>query len=357
MKTLNISTLLADLEKSASIEKAASVAEPIKPNVSAELAHILEKKASEDVTASALAAGEALAKELLTKIAEENEIQKGDAIIIASDDKKILPNQTAGSIDAPIQGTVEAGVALGAKSDDLVDPILDKEAQTKLENTKMANHILEKLALSEVGVTPTTPAVGAGVATATPNLIQIDNDAMLAFDDKKVEALPGAEGTLNSILEAVVARAKEQGAASADLVNGDAPASVAEGARKVITPEEQEQEKAAAVSALVEAGADFGTAVELVKQAEEALAEETDQQEKIAAVEALCDAGYSFDDAISLVKAAEEEIKKDAKKEGTSEEEKEQEKKAAFTSLIEAGVDFSSAVEMVKVASLEVYGE
>lgn len=407
MKTLNLDNLLKDLEKQAGIEKEASVA---KPNISKGLTDILEKKASEDITADAVAAGESLAREFLTKLAvevtepakeitkeaAENEIQVGNAAIVADDDKKIEANKgaagtgTTGSIDAPLVGTVEAGLARGAKSDDIVDELEDKKVvksaeQTNTENSEMAKNIMQKIA-QLTGEATTTPAAAVNTAAAAaPNLIQSTNETMTAADDKKVLPLPGADGSLNSILEAVVARAEDQGAVSDDLVNGDRPASSAAG--------DDEVEKAAAVSALVDAGCDFESAVDMVKQAEEALLAEADQQEKVAAVKELCAAGYDFETAVDLVKQAEAELASQgkgmekaatlkefmdqghdfdaavdlvkkasaapAKKEGLtkSAEERAVEKKAAFEALIEAGVDFDQAIEMVKQAEIDVYGE
>ena len=360
MKTLNLDSLLADLEKVAGIEKTASATPEVKPNVTAELAGILEKKAEEDLTASALAAGEQLAKQLLEKMAAENEIQKGDAVIVAADDKKILPTETGGTIEKVLEGTVENGLALGAKSDDVVDKLEDgaqtKEAQTKLENEEMANKIMQKIAQT-VGEATTSPAAAVNVAAAAaPNLIQSANAVMTAADDKKVLPLPGAEGTLNNILEAVVARAEAQGAVSDDLVNGDKPASSAEGEAALSPEQEQEKiaeemEKAAAVSALVQAGCDFDSAFNMVKEAEEALAQEADQQEKVAAVNALIEAGYDWDSAVSLVKQAEIDLAAEADT-GS----RDHEKQAAFEALIEAGINFDQATAMVKQAEIDVYG-
>ena len=143
----------------------------------------------------------------------------------------------------------------------------------------MANKIMQKIAQT-VGEATTSPAAAVNVAAAAaPNLIQSANAVMTAADDKKVLPLPGAEGTLNNILEAVVARAEAQGAVSDDLVNGDKPASSAEGEAALSPEQEQEKiaeemEKAAAVSALVQAGCDFDSAFNMVKEAEEALAQE-----------------------------------------------------------------------------------
>jgi hypothetical protein len=354
MKTLSLESLLAGLEKDAGIEKAASAVTIHKPNVSAELAGILEKKATEDITSAAFAAGEALATELLTKLAAENAIQKDNDAIVVSDDKKIVPNGT-GTVTEVQMNTLDNALALGATSPDNVDKLEDKagqtkEAQTKLENQEMAKSIMQKIA-QEVGLATTTPAAAVNVEGAVaPNLIQSHNAEMTAQDDAKVLPLPGAEGTLNSILEAVVARAEAQGGVSDDLVNGDAPASSADGVGKTET---DEQEKAAAVSALVEAGCNFDEAVSMVKKAEEDLAKEADQQEKVAAVNTLIEAGYDWDSAIAMVKQAEAEI---AAEEAATPS-RDQEKQAAFSALLEAGIDFDAALEMVKQAEQDVYGK
>ena len=419
MKTLNLNDLLADLEKTAGMEK---VATATKPNVTAELSGILEKKAAEDVTASALAAGEALAKEFLTKLAseltedpkakmtgdkKENEIQAGNDQIVAFDNSKIVANEGAPGtgtkpepgLEGALEGTVEEGLKRGAKDDDLVDEKLDNGGhkktaeETKSENAEMAKNIMNKIA-QIVGVTPTTPAAGENLTPGTaPNLIQHGNEQMTAFDDKKVEALPGAEGSLNNILEKIVDNAKAQGAVSEDLVNGDLPATDADSDKEVI--ETDEYEKTAAVTALVEAGCSFDDAIALVKQAEEMLNIEADQQEKVAAITELCASGYDFDTAVELVKQAEAELNGESKEmdkvaavnskiaEGSSFEEavewvkeaskkekgvfkpfpkkdmkeRAHEKKAAFDALIEAGIDFDQATALVKQAEIDVYGE
>ena len=338
LNVLSIDSLMADLEKSAGITKAASVASaPAK--VSTELANILEKKASEDITKAAFQAGEALAQQLLTKFAADNAIQAGDAAIVARDTSKVLPTQTAGSFDAPFIGTIETAIAKGATSDDVVDQIQDqqtKQAQIKSENTEMAKGIMKKIA-QMVGEDTTTPAAGEALGSAqVPNLLQQGTAAMTAQDDAKVLPMPGTEGSLNSILEAVVARAEEQGAVSDNLVDGNtaAPSSVEGGP-------EDEQEKAAAVDALVGEGMSFSQAVALVKQAEEDMAVEADQQEKFAAVQELCAAGYDFDSAVALVKQAEADL---------AGEVDEQEKVAAVDELMGQGYNFEDAVALVKQA-------
>jgi hypothetical protein len=308
MSTLNIDSLLASLETSAGIEKTASDNSVAKPNVSEQLSHVLEKKASEDLTKVAFAEGEKLAKELLKKIAS-NEIIEGNDKMVA-EAAKVVPTETGGDISAPLEASIKEALKDGAKSDDLVDEIEDaapeqtKEAQIKSENLEMAQSIMQKIA-QIVGEETTTPAAEANIAgAAVPNLIHEGQAEMTAFDDAKVLPMPGQEGDLNTILEAVVARAQEQGAVSDDLINGDSPASQAESHAQV----EEAQEKAAAVDALCQAGFDFESAVDMVKQAEYDLNVEAAEFEKAAAFDALTEAGVNFDDAVALIKQAEYEI-------------------------------------------------
>lgn len=355
MGTLNLNSLLADLEASSQIEKKASAATDVKPAVSAELAGILEKKASTDLTSKAFAEGEALARELLTKMADDyaastaqNNIIAGDAQMIADDSQKIEPNGQ-GTIEQVLQKTVDAAESRGATTDDRIDgegakannvtpagnPVegekqaADATAQTTKEETPMnktasdsqlAKLIMEKLA-QELSPEVTTPAAAVNTAaTAAPNKIQRDNAVMTAQDDAKVMGVgqPGGDGTVNALFESIVARAVAQGGQSDDLVNGDAhvegraeephqnggPGPVSEG-----------QEKAAAVSALCDAGMDFESAVSLVKQAEEELVAESWEQEKRACFDKLVAQGVDFDQAVALIKQAEEDLIKQAEAE------------------------------------------
>jgi len=334
--SLNIDDLLRGLETHAQIEKTASINEVTKPAISAELANILEKKASDDVTARAFAEGEALARELLSKLA--NEIQVGNAEMVADDDKKVLPNATGGSVEDVLQGTVDNAVASGATTEDRVNHetqvnnvepaggAVDGEKQASADtqenkettmdkvasNSELAQYIMEKLA-QEFNATVTTPAAGEVVAAApAPNMIQRDQATMVAQDDAKVQGVvPGGDGTVNALFETIVANAKAQGGQSDDLVNGSG--SVASRQTQGVdgaptTGASEEVEKAAAVSALCEAGMDFDTAVDLVKQAEEELHAEAWEQEKRACFDALIEQGVDFDQAVALIKQAEEDL-------------------------------------------------
>lgn len=331
--SLNLNELLADLEQSAGIEKTASMQTEVKPAVSAELASVLTKKAEQDLSASAFDEGAKLAQQLLEKLATDIQVENG--IMQAQDDKKIVPT-SGGTVSEQLEATVHQAVARGGESDDL----LNKQAQLNTENKNMAKSIMQKLA-QIVGEPTTTPAAAANITPGTvPNVVQMANAEMTAYDDAKVQPMPGTEGTINNILEAIVERAKSQGDGSSNLVDGEGPV---EGHASLGTGGDQ-QEKAAAVSALVGEGMDFDQAVDLVKQAEVQLIEEASGQEKIAAVNALTEAGYDFDTAIELVKQAEAEI---------AAEEVEMEKVAGLEELIASGTSFDDAVELIKKADKE----
>ena len=185
---MNLNQLLASLEQSAGIEKKASDTEEVKPSVTAELAGVLEKKASEDITKQAFAQGEELARQLLSKLA--NEIQTDNAIMAAQDDTKIVPTKTGGTVEQALEAIVNEAVSRGATSDDRVDEELDnseekmnKQAQ---ENNQLAVFIMEKLA-QEFNPQVSTPAAQVNVyGAAVPNMIQVDNAIMTAQDDAKV---------------------------------------------------------------------------------------------------------------------------------------------------------------------------
>lgn len=348
--SLNLNSLLADLEKDSGITKQASVTETAKPAVSAELASVLEKKASEDLTAKAFSEGEALAKALLEKMAENNIIADNNAMV-ADDNTKVLPNPQ-GTVEDVLEGVVANAKATGASTDNRVDgegpfannvdpagdlppetqkQAADASAQPKEEDTmnkvasdsELAKFIMEKIA-QEFSSVVTTPAAGVNTAaTAAPNKIIRDNTVMTAQDDAKVDdaaVQPGGDGTINALFQSIVAKAVAEGGNSDNLVlNGG---SVDPRADQVHQnggpgPASEGQEKAAAVSALVAEGMDFDMAVDLVKQAEEEILSESWEQEKQACLSLLMEEGVDFDTAVTLVKQAEEDMAKEAKESGT----------------------------------------
>lgn len=348
MTILNLNSLLSDLEATSQITKQASAPEAVKPAVSAELAGVLEKKASEDLTAQAFSQGEALAKQLLEKLANDfaaspvqNEIITGNTEMVQDDDKKILPNPQ-GTVEQVLEGVVANAKATGAASDNRVDgdgvhannvtPAGDpvdgvKQAQEAITQPKeektmdkiasdneLAQFIMEKLA-QEFSSVVTTPAAAANTAAAAaPNKIQRDNAVMTAQDDLKVQdaaVQPGGDGTVNALFESIVAKAKAEGGNSDNLIlNGGSVTPRGDTVHQSggPGPASEGQEKAAAVSALCDAGMDFETAVDLVKQAEEEILSEAWEQEKRACLDLLINEGVDFDQAVSLIKQAEEEF-------------------------------------------------
>lgn len=141
-----------------------------------------------------------------------------------------------------------------------------------------------------------------GIGTAVPNKAAVDSAAMVGFQDATIAPTPtttgnnGSGGTVNQILDAIVAKAQAAGAVSEDQVT-PAPFSSGEGASDSV-------EKTAAVVALVESGVDFDDAVSLVKQAELEINMDQMEIEKIAATAELMEAGVDFDTAVDLVKEA-----------------------------------------------------
>lgn len=313
---MNLDELLADLSASAQIEKTASNDVTVKPAISSELAGILEKKASVDLTKQAFSQGEELAKMMLEKYA--NEIQTANAISEAQGAQGITPNGTSGDINAVLSQTVDKAIAGGGRSEDLL--VNEKQAaeaavtnnsnkenemnKVAQENLTLAQGIMQKLA-QEFSPQTTTPAAAYNLAGArVPNNIQVDNAQMTADSDAKVQGIvPGGDGSVNALFETIVAKAVAQGGQSDDLINGNNGGHV-----ESIGFPSDEVEKAAAVSALCEAGLDFDNAVALVKQAEAELEYEAWEQEKQACLGQLMDAGVDFDQAVALVKEAEEDL-------------------------------------------------
>ena len=368
---------MASLSETTTIEKSASVTGVTATvNVSDELSNLLVKKASEDLTKKASEEGAQLAKELMSKIANEINLQNG--ITQAQQATAVTPNGE-GSVSEVLNETLQKAVASGAEPEDKADEIFDgkgsvdtgvintpnkaepevesneQEKQASLNNKEntmasLADLILEKLA-AETEVAGQLPV----------NNLQIDNHIMDAQATAKVQPTPGSEegGSVNQIFEAIVARAQASGAGSDNLV-GDAGNTAAEGSGATGVPvskedetgeagegaAHEEQEKVAAVNALVDAGYDFDSAVSLVKQAEEALAAESVGLQKKAAFEALIAKGVDFDSAIAMIKQAEADIAL-----GDSIE---MQKQAAFKALVADGIDFDTAAALVKQAEADL---
>jgi len=250
-------------------------------------------------------------------------------------------------------------------------------------------------ALADALIASLTKQANAGDVVTTngttpegvPNKNQVDTAQLVAEDDAKIKPQPGAGGNVNQILDAIVQDTMAQGAASFDQVHTTGVAgqegNVESAVPNQVKTASDEQEKAAAVSALVADGVDFDQAVNLVKQAEAEMEAEHELQVKQAAIGALMDRGVDFAQAVNMVKSAGALqvvqkgalVAKDAAKGGLSRGAKigigaaaagaaaggayaaTREKKAAFDALVQAGVDFDSAAQLVIAKSNELYGQ
>jgi hypothetical protein len=216
--------------------------------------------------------------------------------MVAQDDAKIVPTVEAptDTITDIMGNLIDHAIATGAqpidtaaaRADEIKDnqegtPEMAKEAEL-IE--KIAQAVIEKLA----GVEDLAPAA---------NQIQADTAQMVAQQDAIIQPTPGGEGTLNQILDAIVADAKAKGAISYDTAATGESAAAAE-------EQDEQVEKAAAVSALVEAGVGFEDAVDMVKQAEVEIWAEEEGLAKQAALDELMIEGLDFDAALDLIKEA-----------------------------------------------------
>lgn len=306
--SLNIDTLLADLEQH-QFEKKASVKPAEELGVSDEVKKVLTKQAGLNVTDAAMSQGEALARKMLEKSA--NEIIQNDAVMQAEQAATAQP-APEGDAEGVLQGLVSTALGQGATTEDRVDPQVDESPApvAATQEEEMAKQASEQGALlAEALLMKVAEQLGEA-----PVVNNIQADQALTVAQKEQVIAPAPEGTANQILQAIVANAQATGAGSDNALD----AVVAqEGAAQTAEPAEltagDEVEKAAAVSALVGEGIDFADAVELVKQAEfELMAEASDEFEKAAAVSALVGEGIGFGDAVELVKQAEQEMLKEA---------------------------------------------
>jgi hypothetical protein len=275
----------------------------------------------------------------------------------------------------------------------------NKEGEMKKEaaaaGKALADALLEKLA--NAGDESTENGVAPG---SVPQKIIVDNAQIVSEDNMKIKPMPTGdgiknEGTINQILDGIVADAISQGATSygqgveakaapIDAVEGDPERT---GTPNQVESEDDEVEKAAAVSALVADGIDFASAVEMVKAAAEEIEYEENTQIKQAALGALLDRGVDFDQAVAMVKQAGALVpvnagralvaKGGAAAKGLSRGAKlglagaagaavggaaalaakrGQEKKAAVSALVDAGVDFDQAIALVNAKAAQLYG-
>lgn len=286
---MNIQDLLDSLEQAHTKQASETKDSPTdKPALSTELENLLTKSASD--TSDAKKAGENLAKELLEKVAKQKEVTPA-------------PEAAEAVVTEPV--TQEKQAQTTEEED------MDKKAE------EFATLIAKKL-MEKVADTPTAADANPyGVPpqhAAVPNKINQDNAAMVAQHEQRVGPTPGTDGEheggeVNAILDGIVSKALSMGAVSYDQAatnKGTQTSTTADGIDPAIAEANSEVQKTAAVMALVEAGVDFATAADLVKEAAFEIEQEEFGQMKIAAVNDLMAKGVGFDEAVDLVKQASE---------------------------------------------------
>lgn len=221
---------------------------------------------------------------------------------------------------ASILSAAEAGAALAREIMTKVASVnlettqdesqMNKQAQTAgqaLATALLAN-LQKKANAGDVTVMDGGPAPGT-----VPSKVHTDVMATVAEGDAAIKPMLTGDGvrnqgTINEIFDAMVADALAQGAAAEEQVHdtgiakdeGNAESGVPNQV-KTASENEDEIEKAAAITELVSRGIDFEDAVTLVKQA---AVEIEFEMEKAAAMTQLMAEGVDFDEAIELVKQA-----------------------------------------------------
>jgi len=233
------------------------------------------------------------------KFKEKDEQEKSAAFKAGADLVKEIMEKVASKNQQPINQTTDKG-----------NEKMNKQAEAA--GKALAQALLSKQA--GVGDVATYNGIPAGVVA---NKVQEDNAAMKDQHDMVIQNLPGTDGrgeggTVNEIYDAIVADAMSQGVKDQLVTGQTAQAEGAANARQVPAqipvagPEDlgENQEKLAAVIALMNEGIDFDDATSLVKAASDELEAEYDTQVKQAAFNDLIDNGVDFDVAMSLVKQA-----------------------------------------------------
>jgi hypothetical protein len=316
---MKLEDLLESLEKAAEVKEQPATDD--KPQISKELDQLLTKEAAQNNVSEAMQMGEKLAASILEKLATQAVEEATKVEVPAKDAKDAAPGaetveKTAEKkeevkVDAKSTETKEVEKVAEAKpseaKEDTNEEDMNKQAQDA--GKELAQAILEKLA-AEWNDRPTGPGK-----------IQQDHAKSMAQDDAKVGPTPGRNGTLAQLFDSIVAKAKQVSSpVSYDQVAAGDSQSAAEAKDKAMgtaaIPASADvtdnvkvaQEKQAAVSALIEAGCDWDTAVDLVKSAAAEIEKEEVSHVKMAAVEHLVKEGMDFDTAVEAVQAAVSEV-------------------------------------------------
>ena len=280
---MTLEELIDGIEKSAStIKKPEDSTEVTQPTVAAELEQVLSKEASATDAKDAYTAGEKLAAALLEKLASD----------------KNTATTAAPAAVVPAEVTTEDVVKTASENTETQEN-KGTEMNKQASNKELATKIMEKLAGEENNV-----ATAAGVSPA-PNKVQIDTAQMVAQQTANIQPNPGSGGPLNQMVDEIVAKALAMGAVPMDTVPAAAGAVSAiaskDGTDPAMGTPTIDGEKQAAVQALLDAGCDWDSAVDMVKAAAAEIDAEEYSQVKMAAVQDLVGRGIDFDSAVSLV--------------------------------------------------------
>jgi hypothetical protein len=311
---MKLEDLLGDIEKAAESTTKPAQSDD-KPRVSKELDALLTKEATASNATRAFEEGEKIAKALLEKLAE-------DAIANAVTDKpaeKQEPKQEVAPVEKAAEEKKEevkpeetkAEVEKKAEekpADQTETKEEDMNKQAQDAGKELATAIIEKLAAME------------NEAVTGPGKLKEDTAKAVSQHDARIQPMPGRNGTLNQMFDAVFARAKAMGPTGVDQMATGAQAKAESKDPAMGTPsipvspdfvDKTASEKQAAVQALCEAGMDWDSAVDLVKSAAEEIAKEEISQVKMAAVSQLVEEGVDFDTAVENVNAAVQEVTAD----------------------------------------------
>lgn len=322
---MKLEELLESLEKAAETKAPAETDDT--PKVSKELDALLTKEAAADNVKKAFEDGEKLAHAVLesiaTKAVEEATKQAEAKQETAPKAEEKTVEKVASTDEKKVEVKADAKTEVEKKAETKVDTKETKEEDMNKQATdagkELAAAILEKLANITGPSSENTGPAGA------VHKIQQDHAKDVAQDDQKVGPTPGRNGTINQLFDAIVAKAKSVSGATGYDQMATGPQAGAESKDQAMgtpaippSPDMTDnvkvaQEKQAAVGALIEAGLDWETAVDLVKSAAEEIEAEEFEQVKIAAVNELLKEGMDFDRAVDSVRTAVTELSKETK--------------------------------------------
>lgn len=290
--SMNLDTLIDALEKSAEKQPAPKGAED-KILVSQELEAVLTKEAAATNASRAFQDGEKLAADILEKLASEAVLQAQESTEQVTEGTPVTESQEKVAQEVTAQADQSADLT--------TEENMNKEAQDA--GKELATMILEKLAEGVV--------VQENSATAAPpaNKLQQKDQELVAQHDQRVTPVPGRNGTISQMFDAIVAKAKARSNAVAyDQVGAGDTQGAHEGGDVALGtgaqgPSPEVIDKTAAVNALIEAGIEWEDAVDLVKAAAYEIEQEELGQVKLAAVGELMNQGLDFDSAVEAVQA------------------------------------------------------